>query len=118
MSNRDEIAKRREAPLRPPGLLGKENVQNITADLNVFLADAFALYVKTKNYSRACQWPTFPRLSLCCGGIGGGKGGIGSIIGGASVENYSFQGRQRITRSSGQEMLIRITSTRSEASPH
>jgi len=46
------------------------------------------------------------------GGIfGGGKGaGIGSIIGGAGgLGTTAFRGRQEITLSSGQEMLIRIT---------
>lgn len=54
------------------------------------------------------------------GGIfGGGKGaGIGSIIGGAGgLGTTAFHGRQKITLSSGQEMLIRITNRRSEASP-
>lgn len=46
------------------------------------------------------------------GGIfGGGKGaGIGSIVGGAAgLGTTAFHGRQKITLSSGQEMLIRIT---------
>jgi hypothetical protein len=46
------------------------------------------------------------------GGIfGGGKGaGIGSIIGGAGgLGTTAFRGHQKITLSSGQEMLIRIT---------
>lgn len=46
------------------------------------------------------------------GGIfGGGKGaGIGSIVGGAGgLGTTAFYGRQKITLSSGQEMLIRIT---------
>jgi len=46
------------------------------------------------------------------GGIfGGGKGaGIGSIIGGAGgLGTTAFHGRQKITLSSGQEMLVRIT---------
>jgi hypothetical protein len=46
------------------------------------------------------------------GGIfGGGKGaGIGSVIGGAGgLGTTTFHGRQKITISSGQEMLIRIT---------
>lgn len=47
------------------------------------------------------------------GGIfGGGKGaGIGSIVGGAGgLGTTAFHGHQKITLSSGQEMLIRITS--------
>lgn len=46
------------------------------------------------------------------GGIfGGGKGaGIGSVIGGGGgLGTTAFHGRQKITLSSGQEMLIRIT---------
>jgi hypothetical protein len=46
------------------------------------------------------------------GGIfGGGKGaGIGSIIGGVGgLGTTAFHGRQKITLTSGQEMLIRIT---------
>jgi len=46
------------------------------------------------------------------GGIfGGGKGaGIGTVIGGAGgLGTTAFHGRQKITLSSGQEMLIRIT---------
>jgi hypothetical protein len=46
------------------------------------------------------------------GGIfGGGKGaGIGSIIGGAGgLGTTALHGRQKITLSSGQEMLIRVT---------
>src|ERR1700719_2219033 len=46
------------------------------------------------------------------GGIfGGGKGaGIGSVIGGVGgLGTTPFHGRQKITLSSGQEMLIRIT---------
>jgi hypothetical protein len=31
-------------------LVGTEDVRNITAELNVLLADVFALYVKTKNF--------------------------------------------------------------------
>ena len=50
--------------------------------------------------------------ALLGGGIfGGGKGaGIGSIIGGVGgLGTTAFHGRQRITLSNGQEMLIRIT---------
>jgi hypothetical protein len=54
------------------------------------------------------------------GGIfGGGKGaGIGSIIGGAGgLGTTAFHGHQKITLSSGQEMLIRITSHEPGDSP-
>ena len=59
MTNRNEIAKRREEPLRTPTLLGKENVQNITGELNVLLADVFALYLKTKNFHWHISGPHF-----------------------------------------------------------
>ena len=59
MSNGTEVAKRREAPLRTPTLLGRENVENITAELNVFLADVFALYLKTKNFHWHVSGPHF-----------------------------------------------------------
>jgi len=52
------------------------------------------------------------------GGIfGGGKGaGIGSIIGGVGgLGTTAFHGHQKITLSSGQEMLIRITDQRSSS---
>jgi len=59
MSNRNEVAKRREAPLRTPTLLSPESVQNITAELNVLLADVFALYLKTKNFHWHVSGPHF-----------------------------------------------------------
>ena len=59
MSNRDEVAERREAPLRTPTLLSPESVQDITAELNVLLADVFALYLKTKNFHWHVTGPHF-----------------------------------------------------------
>ena len=59
MSNRNEVAKRREAPLRTPTLLSPDSVQNITAELNVLLADVFALYLKTKNFHWHVSGPHF-----------------------------------------------------------
>ena len=59
MTNRNEIAERREAPLRTPTLLGKENAQNITGELNVLLADVFALYLKSKNFHWHMSGPHF-----------------------------------------------------------
>jgi hypothetical protein len=46
LTNRNEGAERREAPLRTPSLLGAEDVRSITAELNVLLADVFALYIE------------------------------------------------------------------------
>src|SRR3954467_5394449 len=59
MSNRNEVAKRREAPLRTPTVLSPDSVQNITAELNVLLADVFALYLKTKNFHWHVSGPHF-----------------------------------------------------------
>ena len=59
MTNRNEIAERREAPLRTPTSLGKESVQNITGELNVLLADVFALYLKSKNFHWHVSGPHF-----------------------------------------------------------
>src|SRR5437660_6630318 len=59
MSNRNEVAKRSEAPLRTPTLLSPDSVQNITAELNVLLADVFALYLKTKNFHWHVSGPHF-----------------------------------------------------------
>jgi starvation-inducible DNA-binding protein len=59
MSNRNEVAQRREAPLRTPTLLSPDSVQNITAELNVLLADVFALYLKTKNFHWHVSGPHF-----------------------------------------------------------
>jgi starvation-inducible DNA-binding protein len=59
MATRSGIAKRREAPLRTPSYLGAENVRNLTAELNVFLADVFAIYIKTKNFHWHVSGPHF-----------------------------------------------------------
>src|SRR5215472_14412109 len=59
MATRNGIAKRREAPLRTPSYLGAENVRNLTAELNVFLADVFAIYIKTKNFHWHVSGPHF-----------------------------------------------------------
>jgi len=59
MLNRNEVAERREAPLKTPTLLSPDSVQNITAELNVLLADVFALYLKTKNFHWHVSGPHF-----------------------------------------------------------
>src|SRR6201981_1511945 len=59
MLNRNEVADRREAPLKTPTLLSPDSVQNITAELNVLLADVFALYLKTKNFHWHVSGPHF-----------------------------------------------------------
>ena len=59
MSYRNEVAKHREAPRRTPTLLSPDHEQNITAELNVLLADVFALYLKTKNFHWHVSGPHF-----------------------------------------------------------
>src|ERR1700741_2260557 len=59
MLNRNEVAERREAPLKTPTLLSPDSVQNITAELNSLLADVFALYLKTKNFHWHVSGPHF-----------------------------------------------------------
>ena len=39
--------------------MSSENARNTTAELNVFLADAFALYIKTKNFHWHISGPHF-----------------------------------------------------------
>lgn len=59
MTTTNQIEMRREAPVRTPTLLGGDNVQNVTAELNVLLADVFALYIKTKNFHWHVSGPHF-----------------------------------------------------------
>jgi starvation-inducible DNA-binding protein len=56
----DKDAKdRRKAPLQTPTDLGSNASRDITAALNVLLADLFALYVKTKNFHWHVSGPHF-----------------------------------------------------------
>jgi starvation-inducible DNA-binding protein len=71
MSNRNEVANRREAPLRTPTLLSPDSVQNITAELNVLLADVFALFLKTKNFHWHVSGPHFRDYHLLLDEQGG-----------------------------------------------
>jgi len=59
MTKTNEIAKRLEAPMRTPSFLSTTNTQNITTELNVLLADVFALYLKTKNFHWHVSGPHF-----------------------------------------------------------
>ena len=45
-----DVKDRRKAPLQTPTDLGSNASRDITAALNVLLADMFALYLKTKNF--------------------------------------------------------------------
>jgi len=50
---------RRMAPLQTPTDLGAEAVKDISAALNLLLADFFALYLKTKNFHWHISGPHF-----------------------------------------------------------
>src|SRR3954466_11679510 len=55
----EDARKRREAPLDTPSNLGSNATKDISAALTVFLADVFALYVKTKNFHWHVSGPHF-----------------------------------------------------------
>ena len=59
MTTRNGIEKRRESPLQTPSHLRAESVCNISGELNVLLADAFAIYIKTKNFHWHVSGPHF-----------------------------------------------------------
>ncbi len=55
----DKLTARRQAANSTRGDLGSEAVKNISAALNVLLADVFALYLKTKNFHWHMSGPHF-----------------------------------------------------------
>lgn len=59
MTTRNGIEKRREAPLRTPSYLRAENIYSLTEELNILLADVFAIYIKTKNFHWHVSGPHF-----------------------------------------------------------
>jgi starvation-inducible DNA-binding protein len=58
-ANRDELVRRRRAPLATPTDLKAAATRDITAALNVILADVFSLYIKTKNFHWHMSGPHF-----------------------------------------------------------
>jgi DNA-binding ferritin-like protein len=50
---RNETAKRREPLLRTPPYLNAKNVQKLTPELNILLADVFAIYIKLSEDNQA-----------------------------------------------------------------
>ena len=54
-----DVKDRRKAPLQTPTDLGSNASRDITAALNVLLADMFALYLKTKNFHWHMSGPSF-----------------------------------------------------------
>src|SRR6202047_3516000 len=58
-SKRQELLKRRQAPLDTPTDLKASATRDITASMNAILADVFALYMKTKNFHWHMSGPHF-----------------------------------------------------------
>jgi starvation-inducible DNA-binding protein len=56
---KDDVKKRRKAPLNTPTDLGEKSAREISGALNALLADVFALYLKTKNYHWHMSGPHF-----------------------------------------------------------
>ena len=54
-----DIKSRSAAPLHTPTDLGSNATRDVAAGLNLLLADAFALYVKTKNFHWHMSGPHF-----------------------------------------------------------
>jgi starvation-inducible DNA-binding protein len=54
-----DLKSRRAAPLLTPTDLGPAATRNVAAALNLLLADAFALYIKTKNFHWHVSGPHF-----------------------------------------------------------
>jgi len=60
---------RRSAPLKTPNPLSDKKVRELSGALNLLLADAFALYLKTKNFHWHVSGPHFRELRLRVGWI-------------------------------------------------
>ena len=56
---KDELKRRREAPLITPTDLKGRATRDIAAGMNAILADVFALYLKTKNFHWHMSGPHF-----------------------------------------------------------
>ena len=57
--NGSDAKQRRTSPLNTPSDLGAETAKDISAALNLLLADMFALYMKTKNFHWHISGPHF-----------------------------------------------------------
>ncbi len=60
----DKLVSRRQAANETPSDLGSQAAKNISAALNVLLADVFALYMKTKNFHWHMSGPHFRDFHL------------------------------------------------------
>jgi starvation-inducible DNA-binding protein len=59
MPDRAELIARRNSPLNTPSDIDSKSISEITAAMNALLADAFGLYVKTKNFHWHMSGPHF-----------------------------------------------------------
>jgi starvation-inducible DNA-binding protein len=64
---KQDLSHRRQAPLLTPTDLGVAATRDIAASLNAVLADAFALYLKTKNFHWHMSGPHFRDYHLMLG---------------------------------------------------
>src|SRR5260221_206385 len=55
----NDLKSRRAAPLHTPTDLSSNATRDVAAALNLLLADAFALYIKTKNFHWHMSGPHF-----------------------------------------------------------
>jgi starvation-inducible DNA-binding protein len=58
-SKKQDLVRRRNAPLETPTDLAAAATRDITAGMNAILADVFALYIKTKNFHWHMSGPHF-----------------------------------------------------------
>ena len=58
-SSKDDLKRRRNAPLVTPSDLKPEATRDIAGGMNAILADVFALYLKTKNFHWHMSGPHF-----------------------------------------------------------
>jgi starvation-inducible DNA-binding protein len=59
MPSKSEIKSRQKSPLATPSDIDAKSVRNISGALNALLADAFSLYLKTKNFHWHMSGPHF-----------------------------------------------------------
>ena len=59
IANLKNAKQRRTAPLQTTNDLGADARRDLSAELNVLLADTFALYLKTKNFHWHMSGPNF-----------------------------------------------------------
>jgi starvation-inducible DNA-binding protein len=69
--NHADLKSRRAAALASPTNLGRDATKDVSAALNLLLADVFALYVKTKNFHWHVSGPHFRDYHLMLDEQGG-----------------------------------------------